>query len=78
MNAGQFAHPCPEPGDDIQRVADPDGDVWKRTSKGWVCHGWGGEPTPWDELLEQAQILDDVTGEDYEEKDMLGPLDLPS
>lgn len=61
MTARQFASPNPEPGDEIQRVADPDGDIWKRTSKGWVAHNFGGAPTDWSDLLASVAYVIDVT-----------------
>jgi hypothetical protein len=53
----EFAHPDPEPGDDVRHVVDSDGSLWKRTSKGWVAKGFGGEPTEWGPLLEASQYL---------------------
>lgn len=73
MTARQFASPNPEPGDDVQRVADPDGDIWKRTSKGWVAHDFGGEPVEWGALLGWCGRLVDVTGEPGVDEPAPGP-----
>lgn len=73
MTSRQFASPDPEPGDDVQRVVDPDGDVWKRTTKGWVAHRFGGEPTGWDDLLDGFGRLVDVTDEPDADTPPAGP-----
>lgn len=62
----EFMHPDPEPGGHVQHVVDSDGSLWKRTSKGWVAKGFGGEPTEWGALLEASQYLIAVEGAHWE------------
>ena len=57
----EFTGLDPEPGPDVQRVVDPDGDIWKRTTKGWVAQNFGGEPTDWADLMGMFSHLIDVT-----------------
>lgn len=47
----EFSGLNPEPGDEVQHVTDDDGDLWKRTSKGWVAKDYDGEPIDWFALL---------------------------
>lgn len=59
--ATEFTDLDPEPGPDVQRVVDPDGDTWKRTTKGWVAQNFGGAPTDWSDLLASVAYVIDVT-----------------
>ena len=58
-----FTPPDPEPGPEVEYVVDPEGDVWKPTSKGWVAHLYGGDPIPWAEMLDGVGWVQDATGE---------------